>query len=218
LLKDVAEARLTPPVVSTATGDVLVTSYLGLASVWSDANAREPENIARIAQRLRELHALSHDLPQFNAVSVADSYCRRAATGRVLTSEQREWQRKYLDLASAYDETSSPEALCHQDLVASNILDDGELWFIDFEYAVRADPILDLASLASMNSFNAVDRSHLLLAYYGEGVPVILEKRLDDATSMLQLQSYFWALAKCSNEGPEPAVQQFVDDMTAVLR
>ena len=83
---------------------------------------------------------------------------------------------------------------------------------------MRADPILDLASLASMNEYNSDECRHLLRAYYGEEVPSFSEKQLEDTTSMLQLQSYFWALAKCSVDGSDPAVRQFVENMAAVLR
>ena len=56
-----------------------------------------------------------------------------------------------LDALMAASGCYSPGALCHNDLVASNIMrtDAGRVVFVDFEYAGRGCPAFDIAKLAA---------------------------------------------------------------------
>jgi len=218
LLETLSEAGLTAPIVSRKTGDILVTQFLAAASTWTAADARDPKNIVRIASRLRELHGIDHDLPPFSATPIAEDYCRTAAERHRLLPEQREWMGQFLELASAYDAESVPATLCHHDLVAENIMDDGELWLIDFEYAVCAEPLLDLASLASMNNFGAAEQECLLHAYYRDTVPPFSMMLFTYVIRLLRLQSYFWALSSYGPENEDEAIERFVENMAVVLR
>lgn len=218
LLETLSEAGLTVPIVSQETGDILVTQFLSAASAWAAADARDPKNIVRIASRLRELHGIDHDLPPFSATPIAEDYCRTAAERHRLVPEQREWMGQFLELASAYDAESVPATLCHHDLVAENIMDDGELWFIDFEYAVCAEPLLDLASLASMNNFGAAEQECLLHAYYRDAVPPFSMTRFTYVIRLLRLQSYFWALSSYGPGNEDEVIERFVENMAGVLR
>ena len=125
--------------------------------------------------------------------------------------------QQFLVLAAAYDAESSATTLCHHDLVAENILDDGQLWFIDFEYAVCAEPLLDLASLASMNNFSAAEQDCLLEAYY-QGAPPFTMMRFADTVRLMRLQSYFWALTSLGPDRRDHVIERFVENMAAVLR
>jgi thiamine kinase-like enzyme len=87
-----------------------------------------------------------------------------------------------------------PTALCHNDLVAANVLDDdGSLVLVDFEYAVRGAPILDLANLAGMNDYGARERRDLLAAYRGEDRSGVTEAELDKIIRLVRLIAFFWA-------------------------
>jgi len=218
LLETLSTAGLTVPIVQLDSDDVLVTKYLADAATWTAIDAQEPMNIARLSRRLRELHQIEHDLPSYSAVSVAKEYGRTVESAQSLTPEQRDWTQEFLELARAYDEVSVPTVICHQDLVAENILDDGQLWIIDFEYAVRAEPILDLAGVAGMNNFNAAQRDCLLEAYYQGATPPFSLDRFSGVIRLLRLQSYFWALATHNPASLEPVICRFVEDMAAVLR
>ena len=219
LLEKLAAAELTPPIVASKPSEgMLITRYLSQATFWCAADAREPGNIIRIAERLRDLHRIEADLPPFRATRIAAEYWRLAVERQRLTDEQQVWGREFLELARAYDAESSPATLCHNDLAAANILDDGALWFIDFEYAVCAEPILDLASLASMNDFDAAEQECLLDAYYQGAAPPFSRKKFADVIRLSRFVSYFWALAYRCNEREAASVERFVENMAAMLR
>jgi thiamine kinase-like enzyme len=80
-------------------------------------------------------------------------------------------------------------------LVAANVLETGDLMLIDFEYAARAAPILDLASLAAMNDFTNDDQRELLRAYYASSNAPVSLPELADVVRMVRLMAFFWARA-----------------------
>ena len=219
LLEKLGAAELTPPIVPCEPSEgVLITRYLSRATSWRAVDAREPDNITRIARRLRDLHRIESDLPPYRATRVAEAYRRVAGEQQRLTHEQLDWGREFLELARAYDAESSPATLCHNDLAAANILDDGQLWFIDFEYAVCAEPILDLASLASMNDFDAAQQACLLDAYYQDAAPPFSTKKFADVIRLSRLVSYFWAIAYRRTDREAAPLDRFVENVAAMLR
>jgi thiamine kinase-like enzyme len=175
-----------------AESGVLLTDYRPATS-WTSADLRRPANLERFAALLRMLHALPTDLPTFAAERIAVRYLT-ARPRSVREPRASAWGDELLTLARRYDRRYAPTAFCHNDLVAANVLDDGELVLVDFEYAVRAEPLLDLANAAGMNDFDA-DEQRALLAAYAQATPTQAE--LEDLTwlvRMVRLMAWFWAL------------------------
>ena len=56
--------------------------------------------------------------------------------------------------------------LCHNDLVAENIVDTGELMFLDWEYACDNDPLFDLATVVAQHELDEAQTDVLLSAYF----------------------------------------------------
>jgi thiamine kinase-like enzyme len=193
-----AAAGLAPDVAAVdAAAGILLTDYRAAARRWSAADAREPRNIERAAALLRALHALIVDAPSFAAERIARGYLSAlsggAARRSTLDARERGWADELTDLARHYDAAHAPTALCHNDLVAANFLDDGRLVLVDFEYAARAAPVLDLAGLAGLNDFGARERRELLAAYRGEDGPRIAESELEKIVRLVRLIAFFWA-------------------------
>ena len=219
-----ADAKLAPEVVvcDDETG-ALVTRYVESATSLTAERVRERVNIDRIAVTLRRLHSLPAPtgISAFRPTELARA-CIDASRGppgarRNLADERRVWGPDFRDLAQAYEAAFKPMALCHNDLVAANILDDGQLWLVDFEYAVLADPVLDLAGLAGLNGFGPAHCHRLLDAYYGpERVPISLAQ-LNQVIRLVRLMAFFWALAH-GGDGPADELKGFAAAMAAVLR
>ncbi len=192
-MRAAAAAGLAPPVVAVdAEAGILLTEYRVMP--WRGDAPRLTANIGRIARVLRALHAIDVDLPQFVAERIAGEYLGAlAATARVLPSVERAWADELVRLSRKFDERHSPAVFCHNDLVADNVLDNGhELLLIDFEYAVRSSPLLDLASLAGMNDYTVSQCRELLAAYY-DGMPGPSLAELESAVRMVRLMAFFWA-------------------------
>jgi thiamine kinase-like enzyme len=199
VMRAAAAAGLAPEVVAVdAEAGILVTDYRA-ARAWSVSDAREPRNIERAAALLRELHALEVAAPTFAAERIARGYVAELSAGVYVgrarfDAREQSWIEELLDRARHYDATYPPTALCHNDLVAANVLDDGRLVLVDFEYAARSAPVLDLANLAAMNEYGAHERRALLAAYrgtdHGEGIS---EPELERVVRLVRLMGFFWA-------------------------
>ncbi len=219
VLARVSAAGIAPPVVEIDTSLGLVaTAYLANARTWAPRDTRRLENLDYLAARLKALHACELELPSLACLAAAEKYTETAAEHHALTADQRHWRDDLLQLAGTFEARFPPETPCHNDLVASNVLDDGEIWLIDFEYAVMSAPVLDLASLAGLNDFDANQRARLIGAYYGHYEVPFNADEFYDAIKLVRLLAYFWALAFGDAESSRKNITDFADSMVAMLR
>ena len=105
---------------------------------------------------------------------------RSRGTGRAPPPNPPVPRAKLASAAAASLAAVAPRAhaLCHHDLHHRNVIDAGELVFVDWEYAGRGEPLLDLAAFAAYHDFDAPRRAALLAAYEAGGPP---PQRLADA-------------------------------------
>jgi thiamine kinase len=183
ILRAVAAADIGPPVLlCDPTERVLVTRYLG--PTWTDDDAVKPDNIARLGVVMRKLHALA---PPSNAhrvllVQVIDDYV--ATLSQVADPEAR-YAAQVLDDATDI-------CLCHNDVHALNIVDDGGLRLIDWEYAGLGSPLFDLASVCVYQRYNGEQRAQLLAAYAGN----VEAERLDRACELFDYIRELWTTVR----------------------
>jgi thiamine kinase-like enzyme len=190
-----AAADLAPAVVAVdIEAGLLLTEYQVMP--WTNEMVRAPIAISLIVRALRALHALPIELPVIAIESIAARYLAGLDedSSSPMTEDDRQWGAELLRLARHHEGIHLPTAFCHNDLVASNILTDGAAArLIDFEYAGRGTPLLDLANLAGMNDFTEAQRGLLLAEYYGAPAAAPLVRELDNAIRMVRLLGYFWA-------------------------
>lgn len=159
----VAEAGLGPLVI--ACGDnYLITRWVD-GQPWTTEDLADPARSGLLMRSLRELHALpAEDLPAtrwgeelprlLKASSLADN--------RALQSRSRDLAQRLID--SGLD--GDARALCHHDLHLGQVVGDFPQ-LLDFEYARRADPAIDLAWLIQYHDL-PMDQQRMLVAdYYG---------------------------------------------------
>jgi thiamine kinase-like enzyme len=212
-----AAAGVAPAVIAVdAESGVLLTEYRAGAR-WTAADVHLPEHVDRLSAVLRILHALPTELPAFAAERIASRYLTELPRD-VREPRAAQWGDELVLLARRYDARYAPTAFCHNDLVAANVLDDGELVLVDFEYAVRAEPLLDLANLVAMNGFDA-DEQRTLLATYRRATPTAAElAELAWLVRMQRRMAWFWALLGDANVDDSSLYAPYLIGLAADLR
>ncbi len=86
-------------------------------------------------------------------------------------------------------------AFCHNDLLAGNLIDDGQrLWLIDWDYAGFNSPLFDLANLASNNGFTPELEQRLLALYFRHPADADLFARFRAMRATSLLREAMWGM------------------------
>ena len=164
-------AGLSPEVVYA--GDGLLVSRFVDGRTFTPADVRAAVNLGRIVELVRRCHT---EVPRFFqgpalifwVFQVIRSYLR------LLDSRQANPFGAALAGLSAkadrLERTLGPVSIVfgHNDLLAANLLDDGErLWLIDWDYAGFNSPLFDLANLATNNELPPELETFVLQNYFG---------------------------------------------------
>lgn len=193
LLREVADVGLAPqPAAFDAPARLLVTEYVADAEAVSAADLRHPERIRAVAGLLRGLHAVPVRVPVFAPAGYAECYVARLGGRNRLSGTNRRRYDELLEIAGVA--LPGPACLCHNDLSADNLLLGPEPKLIDFDYAVTASPLLDLASLVFMNDLGPAVATALLDAYFDGRAPWPAAE-FARVLRLVRLLAHFWSLA-----------------------
>lgn len=165
-----AHAAGLSPEVEYAEPGALVMRFLE-ARTLTPEEVRDPARIPAIVDLLKRCH---RELPlhlhgptlTFWPFQVVRSY---AVELRALRSPWAHRLDSFLNLNKELERhlTRAPLAFGHNDLLAGNLLDDGQrLWLIDWDYAGFSTPLFDLANLATNNGFTDAQETSLLESYF----------------------------------------------------
>ncbi|HJR71657.1 MAG TPA: phosphotransferase, partial [Gammaproteobacteria bacterium] len=209
-------AGVAPAVIAVDSERGLLLTEYRASAAWEPHDARRPANVGRLAALLRALHTVPIDLPVFAAERIAQRYLTAAPAH---DPNARRWADELTALARRYDAQYAPTAFCHNDLVAANVLDDGGgLALVDFEYSVRASPLLDLANFTAMNGLRD-DEQRALLAAYNRDAPGVAElTELRALVRMTQLFAWFWAWVGAAGADEPSAYASYLADLGADLQ
>lgn len=156
-----------------------VTRYVAAGQALTSDQFESPDMIPRIAQRLRDIHALDPVEGNFDACADIRHWMEIADDRGTPRPDRLDplLERVHRIQQSLETERSVEPVVCHNDPYFRNFIDDGSLWVIDWEFAGMGDPLYDLAAVAY--SFDNDSRDLLLQSYYGEVDPVV-RRHLDD--------------------------------------
>jgi len=169
LSKAASVAGFSPGVVHSEPG-VLVIDFIE-AKTLTEIDVRQPENLNRIIAFLARIHReLGVHLTQ-PALTFWPYHVNRAYIARLKADESVHQNA----LAAMLEQNNTLEiatgqidlVISHNDLLAANILDDGnQLWLIDWEYGGFNSPLFDLAGLASNNDLSEEQERQMLSQYF----------------------------------------------------
>jgi thiamine kinase-like enzyme len=177
---------------------------------------RRPETIERIVKTVKRLHELPMVRAVFSPFDRVENYAKQAKEMGV--PFPHDFQKMVGRMGAIEREqtrdTFQWRRFCHNDLFFVNVLDDGNIRFIDWEFSGVNDLYYDLATLTyAYDSLDTLPRElqeHLMGCYFGEVRPENW-KRLEGMQYMLMFFSAMWGLLQqgMQNEGHVRYVKGF---------
>ncbi|MET1413662.1 choline/ethanolamine kinase family protein [Roseibium sp. HPY-6] len=169
-LSRAAEAADISPTVVYQEPGVLVLDFIE-AKTLEEADVRDPANLMKIVELVARAHRdigrhLTGPVLAFWPFQVNRTYAMRLKTDGSAHSKLLPGLMATLaDLEKAVGQVDI--VVGHNDLLAANLLDDGErLWLIDWEYGGFNSPLFDLAGLASNNGLSETQERAMLEQYF----------------------------------------------------
>jgi thiamine kinase-like enzyme len=170
---------------------VLVVHWIW-GRTFSEADVRRPENLPRIADGCRMLHAGPAFSCDFNMFDIQARYLMLVREqGYRLPDRYEQFLPYVARLRSAMSEFPEQTVPCNNDLLAANFIDDGErLWLIDYEYAGNNEASFELGNIWSESTLDDDLLEALVHAYWQEESP----GRVARARMWALMSQYGWTL------------------------
>jgi thiamine kinase-like enzyme len=201
---------------------------------FQDRDLDDSPNLTRIAATCRRLHGGPRFANDFDMFEVQRGYLDAVTQHRFrLPARYREFLPQVERIRAALAVRSEPTVPCHNDLLAANVMDDGDrLWFIDYEYAGNNDPCFELGNIWSEAALGVDRLAELVGAYYGSPsrskvararLLALMSKygwtlwaSIQDAVSEVDFDFWAWGMEKYERavaefDGPEFA--RLIDDV-----
>lgn len=188
-----AAVGVSPRVLAEAASGASLVDWVD-GRTLTDADLDDSVMLRRVALTCRALHAGPRFAGEFDMFAVQQRY---------LAATQRRGLRlpvDYLDhgqvlarIRAALAANPDPTRPCHNDLLAANILDDGRIWFIDWEYSGNNEPAFELGNLWSEADLAEDRLAELVAAYVGRPDPRATAR----ARLFAAVAQYGWTLWGC---------------------
>jgi thiamine kinase-like enzyme len=190
-------AGISPAVVHHQPG-VLVLNFIDAVTL-DEAAVRDDAMLQRVVPLIRRCH---HEIPQhlrgpvlmFWVFHVLRDYAAALSSGK---SPHTARLGSLLAQADQLQKAVGPIDVVfgHNDLLAANLLDDGErLWLIDWDYAGFNSPLFDLGGLASNNGLSEGQERWLLETYFDTPLTDALWHRYQAMKCASLLRETMWSM------------------------
>jgi thiamine kinase-like enzyme len=179
------------PVRVVPQAPAIVLEYIDGKTLATE-DLRDGHYIPRIAQAIRRLHT---EVPPFgNRIDIWDFLDRYLSLVRKHALSTPDGLMDALPTVAAVrqvlTDTAMPPVASHNDLLPLNLMDDGAIRLIDYDFSGSGDPCFDLGDVAMEGDYSPDDVELLCLTYFGE--------RLEDKVARARLfgigAQYTWSL------------------------
>ncbi len=217
---------------SSAQGIMLVEWIEGRtfeAATLDDAN-----QLQRIAAGCIRLHSGPRFVNDFDMFALQRRYLDIVHEfGFRLPSDYLEFQPQVARLHTVLRATATGTVPCHNDLLAANIMDDGRIWFIDYEYSGNNDACFELGNIWSEAALAPDRLEHLVTAYYGRASAALVARArlfglmskygwtlwasIQDAVSDVDFDFWSWGMEKYARAVAEfrgPDFDRLINDIS----
>ncbi len=169
----------------------LVIGYVGGHSYVND-DLRVPGALPRLAAVMRMLHRGPRFSTDFDMFVRQPTYLRTCVSrGFTIPDDYVSYGADFLRIQGALASRPLPTVPCNNDLLAGNIVDDGErLWLIDYDYAGNNDAYFELGNSWTECELEDDHLAELVTAYVGQEDPALIARARLQAT----VSRYGWAL------------------------
>jgi aminoglycoside phosphotransferase (APT) family kinase protein len=177
---------------------LLITDYHA-GRLWREQDYADVPALHRLGARLQQLHALpAPDIAQFDPWPVAGAYLRQieAAPPAWLLPQQLAAPLARLERScAALGLSSSPSCIVHGDLAQNNLLEGSRLWLLDWEYAQRSHPLMDVACVLAYYP-SAQRHGAELASAAGLGAVGPRDEELAERVYVYRALAWLWHLAR----------------------
>jgi len=192
-----AQAGVGAPVLHYRPGIGLAVGFLP-GRTLSDADLHDPDVLRRVAVACRQLHAGPRFGNEFDMFEVQARYRRIVAEHGFRLPPRYD---EFAPLVERIREALGPRdgtVPCNNDLLAENLLDDGErVRIIDYEYSGNNDPCFELGNIWSEATLPEPLLEVLVTAYFGRPRPVQVAR----ARLFALVAKYGWTLWAAIQDG-----------------
>jgi thiamine kinase-like enzyme len=174
----------------------LVTRFIP-ARPFPPEEITQPYNICRVMEVVRKIHSMPEIPGAFSVFRTVESYAKTARHYNVEFPKDFDWLMERSNEAEAAL-MNAPEPLrpCHNDLLNANFLiDDAQIYVLDWEYAGMGDIYFDLANFSDHHELSDKQDHWLLECYFGE----VLDKQIAHLKIMKVMSDFreaMWALVQ----------------------
>ena len=211
---------------------LMVVEYL-VGRTFTNADLRSGKHLHRVAAAIRQLNSGPRFNSEFDMFALQEKYLT------VVTDRGFRLPDRYLEFAPhverirrAFDVRTEPTVPCNNDLLAGNLIDDGEkIWLIDYEYSGNNEATFELGNLWSEAGLTLDQLDELMAAYDGTlhrhrvararlwGLMAkygwTLWGSIQDAVSTFDFDFWEWAMEKYDRAVPEfdgPEFDRLLDE------